>query len=297
LDLILVYEEVQSPESRVQSHANDDLETNKDATLTSGLWTLNSELWTFYARAVEIFVTVLSSLTRDGFLYRVDLRLRPDGKNGATSISKTAFLNYLETRAAMWEWLAYVKLRGAAGDLVLAKETETEARKIIHENAQKLKTRDSQLETLIEESRRIRERLETEKSGARKSKEIDIKFGAGGMLDVYFAVRFLQLRDNIPDDANNRSTDFMLKKLHENKSLSQEDFRNFSDGYEFLTELDHHLRLTVGRSSKIPLANQTALQVIAKRMNLNSVNDLFEQLTVHRLNIRSSFENIFHVKL
>ena len=246
----------------------------------------------FYSRAVEIFVTALSSLTRDGTLYRVDLRLRPDGKNGATSIGKTSFLNYLENRATIWEWLAYVKLRGSAGDLILAKATETEARNIIHENAQRLRTQDSGLRTLMEECRRIRERLETEKSG-RKGKEIDIKFGAGGMLDVYFAVRFLQLRDNIPDDADNRSTVFTLKKLHENKSLDRADYGNFSAGYEFLTELDHNLRLTVGRSSKVPLANQTALRIIVKRMSLASVGDLFEQLTTHRLNIRASFENVF----
>jgi glutamate-ammonia-ligase adenylyltransferase len=246
----------------------------------------------FYSRAVEIFVTALSSLTRDGTLYRVDLRLRPDGKNGATSIGITSFLNYLDSRAAIWEWLAYVKLRGAAGDLILAKTTETEARKIIHENAQKLRTENSGLRNLTEECRRIRERLEAEKSG-RKGKEVDIKFGAGGMLDVYFAVRFLQLRDNVPDDADNRSTVFTLKKLCENKSVSREDYRNFSEGYEFLAELDHQLRLTVGRSSKIPLANQAALQIIVKRMSLASVGDLFEQLTLHRLNIRSSFENVF----
>jgi glutamine synthetase adenylyltransferase len=116
------------------------------------------------------------------------------------------------------------------------------------------------------------------------------------MLDVYFAVRFLQLRDDVPDDAENRSTAFTLEKLYENESLSREDFQNFSAGYDFLTELDHHLRLTVGRSSNLPIANQTALQIIAERMNLDSVKDLFEQLTVYRLNIRASFENIFQVK-
>jgi len=247
----------------------------------------------FYSRAVEILVTTLSGLTRDGHLYRVDLRLRPDGKNGATSIGKTAFLNYLETRAAIWEWLAYVKLRGAAGDLNLAKETEFAARKIIHRNAQKLKREDSGFKTLTEETRRVRERLEAEKSGGKKGKEIDIKFGAGGMLDVYFAVRFLQLRDDIPDDAENRSTVFTLEKLHETESLSEEDFQNFSVGYEFLTELDHNLRLTVGRSSRLPLANQKALQIIGGRMKLDSIKELLENLTVHRLNIRASFENVF----
>lgn len=258
--------------------------------------TQHSALSTTNARAVEIFVTALSSLTRDGSLYRVDLRLRPDGKNGAVSLSKTAFLNYLETRSAMWEWLAYVKLRGAAGDLNLAQETEFEARKIIHANAQKLGTQDSEFTTLTAETLRIRTRLEAEKSGSRSGKEINIKFGAGGMLDVYFAVRFLQLRDDVPDDADNRSTAFILKKLYQTESLSREDFHAFSGGYEFLTELDHQLRLTVGRSSKIPLANQKALAIVARRMNLNSVGELLEHLTIHRLNIRSSFENIFHVQ-
>ncbi|MDQ3748106.1 MAG: hypothetical protein M3367_03670, partial [Acidobacteriota bacterium] len=203
-----------------------------------------------------------------------------------------AFLNYLETRAAIWEWLAYVKLRGVAGDLELAKETEFAARKIIHRNARQLKIQDLEFKTLRAETRRIRERLEAEKAGGRKGKEIDIKFGAGGMLDVYFAVRFLQLRDNVPDDAETRTTDFMLKKLFENESLEKEAFENFSNGYAFLSELDHNLRLTVGRSSRLPLANQTALQTIVKRMKLESIKNLLEQLTFHRLNIRASFEAI-----
>lgn len=247
----------------------------------------------FYSRAVEIFVTVLSSLTRDGFLYRVDLRLRPDGKNGATANGKTAFLNYLDTRAAMWEWLAYVKLRAAAGDMDLATETERRAREIIHRNAQKLKSEPNGFDRLAEESKRIRERLEREKSGSRRARETDIKFGAGGMLDVYFAVRFLQLRDDVPDEAANRSTVFTLRKLYGNRSLDETDFRNFSEGYEFLNRLDHQLRLTVGRSSVIPAANQPALQIIAERMRLNSVQELLERLTVERLKIRESFEKIF----
>lgn len=270
LDLVLINDEIQN-----QKIGDEQTPTN----------TLN-------ARAVEIFVTALSSLTREGSLYRVDLRLRPDGKNGAPSINQTAFLNYLETRSAIWEWLAYVKLRGAAGNLKLAKETEIEARKIIHRNAQKFQSQDSEFNTLKEETRRIRTRLEAEKSSSRTGKEIDIKFGAGGMLDVYFAVRFLQLRDDVPDDLENRSTAFTLEKLYENNSLNIENFRNFSNGYDFLTELDHQLRLTVGRSSKIPLANQKALEIVVHRMNLNSISDLLENLTLHRLNIRASFENI-----
>ncbi|HEX8286923.1 MAG TPA: hypothetical protein VF556_02950 [Pyrinomonadaceae bacterium] len=252
----------------------------------------NSTHAEFYSRAVEIFVTALSGLTREGLLYRVDLRLRPDGKNGATSIGISAFTNYLETRAAIWEWVAYVKIRGVAGDYELAKKAELQAREIIHSKALKIQASDSERRKLRDETVRIREKLEEQKAPALSNKEIDIKFGAGGMLDVYFAMRFLQLRDNVADDEDNRSTVFMLKALYENNSLGKEDFANFSEGYNFLSKLDHNLRLTVGRSTRLPLANQTALQTITKRMKLSSVKELLENLTIHRLNIRKSFENI-----
>jgi glutamate-ammonia-ligase adenylyltransferase len=264
LDLILIYDDARSLPVENLTHAE------------------------FYSRAVEIFVNALSSFTRDGHLYRVDLRLRPDGKNGATSSGKTAFLNYLKTRAAIWEWLALVKLRAAGGDSGLAQSVENEARKIIYRNAQKVDKIELKEETL-----RIRERLEEERSRPRKGKQIDIKFGAGGMLDVYFAARFLQLRENLQKETENRSTIFTLEKLREKGVLNETDFQNFLSGYRFLDELDHNLRLVVGRSTRLPLANKTSLGLIAKRMKLSSVADLTEKLTFHRLNIRKSFESVF----
>lgn len=233
----------------------------------------------FYGRAVEIFVNTLSSFTREGNLYRVDLRLRPDGKNGATCSSASAFLNYFQNRAEIWEFLAYVKIRGVSGDIPLALETETKVRQIIHEKAKNIDFPQLSKETL-----RVRERLENEKSEKGKN-NVNIKFGAGGMLDVYFAMRFLQLRDDVPDDLENRSTNFMLQKLFENGSLNQENFTAFSEGYQFLSKLDHALRLTIGRSNILP----NDLEIISKRLN---IINLLEVLTFHRLNIRSAYEKI-----
>ena len=68
------------------------------------------------------------------------------------------------------------------------------------------------------------------------------------MLDIYFAVRYLQLRDGVPEDETDRSTDFMLKTLHSSHALSDEQFTLMLEGYKFLSLLDHNLRLTVGRS-------------------------------------------------
>ena len=241
----------------------------------------------FYSKAVEIFVTTLSSLTREGSLYRVDLRLRPDGKNGANSIGKTAFLSYLKNRAAIWEWLAYVKLRAIAGDKTLAEYTEKRAREIIHKSAQNFDVQKIKNETYL-----IRKRLKQSKTDKKKNGEIDIKFGEGGLQDIYFTIRYLQLRDDLPDDLQDRSTLFSLKMLFENNSLSSLNFENFSNGYKFLTKLDHNIRLTIGRSTRLPNSKQNALEIIANRMSMSSVSKLLENLTSHRLNIHSSFEAI-----
>ncbi len=243
----------------------------------------------FYSKAVEYFITTLSSLTRDGSLYRVDLRLRPDGKNGAVAISKNTFLNYLQNRSAIWEWLAYVKIRGVAGDLELVESAEKSAREIIHQNAQRI---DKEL--LRNETRKIRSQLEQKKSGSKKGKEIDIKFGEGGLQDVYFTLRYLQLRDNFPDNVENRSTSYTLKKLYDNSSLSKDHFEKLHNGYRFISELDHNLRLTVGRSTRLPIANENAIKTISKRMKLTSSEEFFNQLTFHRLNINKAFEEILN---
>ncbi len=249
----------------------------------------------FYARAVEIFVNTLSGFTRHGNLYRVDLRLRPDGKNGTTSIGKTAYINYLQQRAAIWEWLAYVKIRAVGGDFGLANFIEEETRKIIYGKTLEMQN-SAENNLLAEETRRIRERLETEKSETRRTgREIDIKFGAGGLLDVYFAVRYLQLRDNLADSGANRSTIFTLEKLLANQSLSAEHFEIFRDGYEFLSALDHQLRLVIGRSTVLPLTKPSALAEICRRLNFASTGELLEQLTFQRLDIRTAFEAIVRV--
>jgi [glutamine synthetase] adenylyltransferase / [glutamine synthetase]-adenylyl-L-tyrosine phosphorylase len=274
LDLILVFDQVQSSRFKVQGSELEPL-----------LGTLNLELGTFYARAAEIFVNALSGFTREGNLYRVDLRLRPDGKNGAICPPREAFLNYLENRSAIWEWLAYVKLRGVGGDSDSARAIETEARRIVHERAKNVSIADLKAET-----RSVRERLERQRTGG--AKDLNIKFSAGGLLDVYFAMRFLQLRDGVFDDAENRSTLFMLEKLRQNNSLSEKDFAAFYHGYEFLNRLDHSLRLIVGRTNQLPRANPAALRTIVERMRLASLDELLERLTLHRLAVRQAFENV-----
>jgi glutamate-ammonia-ligase adenylyltransferase len=240
-----------------------------------------------YARLGELMIAALSSVTREGYLYRVDLRLRPDGNKGPLVSAAQSFLDYLKERASVWEWLAYVKVRAVAGDLELGRAIETQARQAIHEAARQVNRQELRMET-----RHVRARLEKEKVKAGRRAGIDIKYGAGGMLDVYFAARYLQLRDDIRDEGEDRSTPSTLERLRAAGSLSAEDYAALSNGYSLLRAVDHHLRLIVGRSARLPAPDHLALRDIARNLGYVSATALTEALGERMASIRAAYERI-----
>lgn len=253
----------------------------------------------FFSRAAELFVTTLSSMTREGSLYRIDLRLRPYGTKGLSAMASDAFLEYFREKAVVWEMLAFVKLRSVGGDADLGTRIEAGTREIIHRRAGEIEG-----DVLRQETIRVRDALEEQRARAKRGGDVDIKYGSGGMLDVYFAVRYLQLRHNVPDgtgvlgnaakDQDGRSTAATLSRLSgvvaDPASLSA-----LLQGYEFLSQLDHAIRLTVGRTTRLPSGNTLAMGLIVDRLGLSSAADLHERLTVHRLAIREAYERILDV--
>jgi glutamate-ammonia-ligase adenylyltransferase len=263
LDVVLVYDSlVQSP---VASLSRDEA----------------------YARLGELMIAALSSITREGYLYRVDLRLRPDGQNGPLVISSEGFLDYLKQRTAVWEYLAYVKLRAVAGDLELGKMVETHARHAIHESAARLDP-----EELSRETRHVRDRLEKEKTTRGRRAGVDVKFSAGGMLDVYFAARYLQLRYDVPDEGDDRSTTTTLERLRATAALSTSEFEALHGGYVLLRSIDHYLRLILGRQARLPSVDHPALQDIAKLLNFKSANVLHATLLEKMTGIREAYDSV-----
>jgi [glutamine synthetase] adenylyltransferase / [glutamine synthetase]-adenylyl-L-tyrosine phosphorylase len=241
----------------------------------------------FYSRVVEIFVEVLSAMTRDGSLYRVDLRLRPYGSKGLSIMPSDAFLEYINEKAAIWEMLAFVKMRAVGGDLELGRSVEEQTRELILDRASLV--RQTQLAS---ETSQMRHALEKHRRRNNGSHGIDIKYGEGGMLDVYFVMRYLQLASRFPDDPDDRSTSFMLTRLRDNGLLTQEQYSGLYSGYSFLGSLDHNIRLTVGRTTRVPVGNKHAMGVIADRLGLGQPTELLQQLSLHRLSIRSIFQEI-----
>jgi len=240
-----------------------------------------------YARLAELMIAALSNVTREGYLYRVDLRLRPNGQSGPLVVSSEGFLDYAKSRADVWEWLAYVKLRAVAGDLELGRMIETHGRHAIHENA-----RQKPAAELKQETRRVRDRLEAEKGRRIRPGELDIKYAAGGMLDVYFAARFLQLADDIPDEGEDRSTRSTLERLEAAGSLTPGDYEALAGGYGLLRAVDHQLRLIVGRSARLPGTDHVVTRDIAAKLGFGSAGELSRTIIGHMEEIRGAYERI-----
>ena len=259
LDLVLVYDE------------NVDILPN----ITAG---------EFYARAAEVFINALSSVTLEGSLYRVDLRLRPHGKNGANVISHNGIVKYFKESAAIWEMLAFVKLRASGGNPVLSKRIESDIASVIFERTKTIPATD-----LANETRRIRDLLEAERTSKRTG-EINIKFGAGGMLDIYFAIRFLQLREQIVDEEGRRSSKDTLRGLLELGKLSDGEYAALDEGYDLLSDLDHALRLIAGRSNVIPHDTHPTFTKLVRA--LPNREQFLRDLNLHRLRIREAFDSI-----
>src|SRR5215217_5335893 len=112
------------------------------------------------------------------------------------------------------------------------------------------------------------------------------------MLDVYFASRFLQLKDEVMDEGDDRSTAFTLDRLREEGSLSEEDFEVLSSGYSLLRSIDHNLRLIVGRSTRLPDPNHPTARDVAGRAGFQSVMEMQEELAEQTKSIRSAYNRI-----
>ncbi|HKS41160.1 MAG TPA: hypothetical protein VJX74_11155 [Blastocatellia bacterium] len=236
----------------------------------------------FYAKLTSEVVHALSSITREGLLYRIDLRLRPEGKNGPLAQAFGGLLTYLASRASAWEHSAYLKAREVAGDMEFGARVRDAVCQSCFDAASKNLS-------LKEELADIRVRLESEK--ARKGRP-NIKWGRGGMTDVYFITRYLQLRDRIYFPTE-QGTAALIAHLGETGSLDDESARVLFEGYSFLRRLDHWMRLLLDRPTPLLPASNVALGDLARALACASVEELEQQLAAHTSAIREVYDRVF----
>lgn len=236
----------------------------------------------FYAKFTARLVRVLSSITREGLLYRIDLRLRPEGKSGPVALGLGSLVSYISNRASGWEHSAYLKAREVAGDL----EFGARARRAICDASFEAASGNPSLK---EELRDMRGRLVKEKA---RSGRPNIKWGRGGMTDVYFVTRYLQLRDRsyFPPD---RGTSALIAYLGGQGALDRQDSRALFDGYMFLRRLDHWMRLLLDRPGPTLPASAASIRELTRALGLGSASEFEEVVVSHTESIRDIFDRVF----
>jgi glutamine synthetase adenylyltransferase len=241
----------------------------------------------YLLKLAEMVVKALSEPMRRGIVFRVDMRLRPEGRLGALARGVSSALHYYETWAEPWERQAMLKARPCAGDLQVGEQ--------FLERLQPWLYRPSLSETDFAEIVRLRERAEAQ-ARARNAYETDLKNGWGGIRDIEFSVQALQLMlgGRLPRLRTPATLD-ALQRLKHARILAPDHARALQDAYIFLRTAEHRLQLQFGHQTHLLPTDPKARARLAKLMGF-AEPDAFEQtLARHRAVARAFRERVLRM--
>lgn len=251
----------------------------------------------YYVRVGQKLITYLSAPTEEGVAYKIDMQLRPSGKSGPLVCSLDAFREYHKTSSLLWERQALIKARFVAGDPALGKEIEKVATSFAY--GQGLDREG------IGEIHHLRMRMEKELAGEDGTR-FNLKKGRGGLVDIEFLTQMLQLARGLDHpELRRRETSAALKALHDTKILKGGEYELLSDGYLFLRQLDHRLRLQRDQSIEAFEAEPSRLNGIAQALGYSGAKrganksstkagqKLLRDYETRREKIRACYERYF----
>jgi glutamate-ammonia-ligase adenylyltransferase len=278
----------------INYHSDLDLIFIYDAPLgakSHGGTSASLEAHEYYVRTGQKLMTFLSAPLEEGVVYKIDMRLRPSGNAGPLVTSLDSFCDYHQTSAELWERQALIKARFVAGDRDLGKDTERAAETTTYG--------EGLPDDGIEKINHLRMRMERELAGESDSR-FNLKKGKGGIVDIEFVTQMLQLTyGHLHPTLHQRGTLQALRELRDRELMDQGDYALLSDGYRFLSQIDHRLRLKHDQSIDLLEREAGKLQGIAQAMGYrgdtkNSEGDLLlEDYENRRDQIRSRYDRFF----
>jgi len=221
----------------------------------------------YFIRLAQQVTNILSRMTPDGVVFRIDLRLRPQGNEGELVITLTQALHYYANLAHDWELQALIKVRHSAGDANLA-------RQFIRGVQPRVYTKELNF-AAIKTALVAREKMQKGRSRNQHSfRGIDVKIDRGGIRDIEFLVQCLQrVYGGAEPWLRSGGTLFSLQKLHDNRHISSREFRELTAAYEFLRDLEHRLQLRDGQQTHRLPSSDAELAFLQRAIDPNS-NDV-----------------------
>ncbi len=183
----------------------------------------------------EQIVQILTVSGGEGSVYRVDIRLRPEGETGPMSRSLESYETYYATWGEAWEKLALIKARTIAGDSGLGDEFIAMTRPFVYQK--------NPGPGAIEEIRKIKARIEA-RLAAEGTTLLEVKLGYGGIREIEFSIQMLQLlyggQDKSLRGSNSLKTIDALEKAGR---IELQDGKRLKDAYRFLRRVEHFIQI------------------------------------------------------
>jgi glutamate-ammonia-ligase adenylyltransferase len=189
----------------------------------------------YFKPLAQKITAALSEITNEGYVYRVDLRLRPEGKQGGIASSLNGFKQYYAARGSTWERMALIKTWPVAGDRTLGMKFLSMARPFIYDQPL-----DSQA---VDEIKKIKGKID-QKISSREQTHRNVKLGFGGIREIEFIVQSFQLCSGKKSPKlRERNTMKALQAVLEHELLSEEEHRSLSEAYLFLRDVENKLQM------------------------------------------------------
>ncbi|HTZ19190.1 MAG TPA: bifunctional [glutamate--ammonia ligase]-adenylyl-L-tyrosine phosphorylase/[glutamate--ammonia-ligase] adenylyltransferase [Dissulfurispiraceae bacterium] len=240
----------------------------------------------YYVKLVEEFTKFISANTEDGFAYRVDLRLRPEGQRGMLALPLKGYEDYYESWGRLWEKAALLRARPVAGDAALGTDFLSAIRPFIYRKYLDIEA--------IDEIKRMKSQVEQLKSGTFSR---DIKRGYGGIREIEFFIQIFQLMYGGKEPSlRERGTLKALHGLVQKGLIGYDDMRHLSENYIFLRTLEHRLQqLNDLQTHSLPTGEKD-LEILGKKMGFTGKKEFLAELEQRRKKVRSIYDSLFHAR-
>ncbi|UJP07911.1 MAG: bifunctional [glutamate--ammonia ligase]-adenylyl-L-tyrosine phosphorylase/[glutamate--ammonia-ligase] adenylyltransferase, partial [Nitrosomonas sp.] len=241
----------------------------------------------FFARLGRKLIASLNDLTIDGYVFRVDMRLRPHGENSPLAISFSMLEEYFIKQGREWERHAWIKGR------VITNHAGTNAESVLMEKIVRPFVFRKYLDfSAYESMRNLHAQLRKEVE--RREMHDNIKLGPGGIREIEFITQVFQLiRGGRDVDLCIRPTLGVLQRLQKKQQLPAEVIAELTDAYHFLRKLEHRLQYLDDQQTQTLPLNTDDQNLIATAMGFSDYAGFMNQLDIHRKNVTRHFELIF----
>jgi glutamate-ammonia-ligase adenylyltransferase len=244
--------------------------------------TLTNHEW-FNLLGAKIVETFASS-SPAGALFRIDLRLRPEGTAGPLARSLASMENYYAGFGETWERLALIKARGICGSRELAYEFLRQHQPFIYPK--------SPTPDLLDEIAAIKRRIERDIVGY-ENIDRNVKLGAGGIREIEFVVQALQLLHGARHAfLQETSTLRALPVLAQLELIPGGEARTLEAAYRFLRRVEHRLQIEAEQQTHTIPENGEARERLARSLGFSSTADFGSKLRGHMQEVRSIFQRV-----